>query len=115
MKRGLIALVIALFAVAARAADRPLSLTVHQSFALRMIGATAMWAVDPSIVDAEAIDGQITLYGRSAGRTKVVVIVLGREQTFDVTVSDKNAPAPVAQRSRDAGVAEARSSSGQRE
>jgi cell division septation protein DedD len=102
---------------AARRASAEHTLTVQESQTIPVSGATAAWAVDASILDVAAQNGSVTLFGRAAGRTKVIVISINGEQAFDVVVNPKAglAATPKKQSQSDAGVAEVRYNSAARE
>jgi hypothetical protein len=92
------------------------TLSVHQSQSFQLMGATAAWAVDAAVVDVAVQNGTVQLFGRSAGRTKVVVVSITGENAFDVTVEPKPGSAVTAtpRRAND-GTAEVRYSSATRE
>lgn len=79
-----IALLIALPAAAATTTG--ITLAVHETRHLQILGVTAAWAVDATIVDAAVTNGGVTLSGRSGGRTRVVVIGVTGENALDVIV-----------------------------
>lgn len=83
-----IVLVATLFAVPAFAATR-FELSANESRTIEMIGATAAWAVDASIVDVAAQGGKVVLYGRAAGTTKIVVVSITGQNAFDVVVAPR--------------------------
>jgi len=59
---------------------------IHETFVLQINGATAAYAIDESIANAGAHDGVVTIFGKSAGSTRVMVIAFGRTLTYDVVV-----------------------------
>jgi hypothetical protein len=88
---ALFALLALLLATTATAQTRrAFDVAVHESAIFRIIGATAAYAVDASVVDASANNGDVVLYGKSAGRTQVVIVSITGETTFDVTVTSPN-------------------------
>src|ERR1700683_2356155 len=56
------------------AASDPLSVALHTTLVLDRPGATAAYAVSPSIADVVAHDGTVIIYGRDAGSTQLVVV-----------------------------------------
>jgi hypothetical protein len=102
---------------AAKRAATTYTLAVRESQTIPHAGATAAWAIDANIVDVVAQNGTITLFGRGAGRTKVIVISATGEAAFEVIVNAK--PGPLAaqkqQAQSDRGTAEVRYSSAARE
>lgn len=66
-----------------------ITLTVNESRQIRILGITAAWAVDTTIVDAAVGNGGVTLFGRTAGRTRVMVIGITGENSLDVVVEAK--------------------------
>ncbi|HEU4889665.1 MAG TPA: hypothetical protein VFV49_17400, partial [Thermoanaerobaculia bacterium] len=80
-----VALSFALPAVAATTTG--ITLGVHETRHLQILGVTAAWAVDATIVDAAVTNGGVTLSGRSGGRTRVVVIGVTGENALDVVVA----------------------------
>lgn len=103
---------------AARRASQSYTLDVRESQVIPIPGATAAWAVDANIVDVAAQNGNVTIFGRSPGRTKVIVISANGESAIEVVVSaSSRLAAAVAQRQNksDHGVAEVRYSSAARE
>lgn len=71
----------------ARRAAATYTLTIAQSQTIPHAGATAAWAVDANVVDVATRNGAVTLFGRAAGKTKVIVISAAGETAFDVAVS----------------------------
>jgi hypothetical protein len=66
-----------------------IALAVNESRQIRILGVTAAWAVDATIVDAAVGNGGVTLFGRSSGRTRVMVIGITGENALDVVVEAK--------------------------
>lgn len=83
LRRSLVAL--ALVQASAATADA-LHVPVRGSLTLPLTGATAVFAVDGSIVDAGISEGQVVLAGRRAGQTLVTVITTDDLLTLVVTV-----------------------------
>lgn len=103
---------------AAKRASASYTLAVKESQTIPFAGATAAWAVDASIVDAVVQNGGVTLFGRSAGRTKVIVLSATGESALDVDVRPKTSAATAAaqrESNADRGTAEVRYSSAARE
>jgi hypothetical protein len=90
-------LAIALLLVAAPAFSAPaltatttrFELTVHETLSVELMGATAAWAIDASIVDVSAQNGKVMLFGRAAGTTKVVIVSITGQNAFDVVVTPR--------------------------
>jgi hypothetical protein len=81
---AVLALSVALPAVAATTTG--VTLAMHETRQLQILGVTAAWAVDANIVDAAVTNGGVTLFGRSGGRTRVMVIGVTGENALDVIV-----------------------------
>jgi hypothetical protein len=84
-------LLIAPFAVASTTTS--IALTVNESRNLQILGVTAAWAIDPNIVDAAAANGSVSLFAKSVGRTRVMVVGITGENVLDVTVQGKQGAA----------------------
>ncbi|HYK05131.1 MAG TPA: SPOR domain-containing protein [Thermoanaerobaculia bacterium] len=97
-------------------AAEPITLQVHESRTVQILGTTAAWAIDANVVDAAAVNGSVTLFGRSPGRTKVMVVSMTGENALDVVVAAKprTAASSTAKRANQT-TAEARYSSATRE
>jgi hypothetical protein len=67
-------------------ANRTLTVGVHDTFVMQVFGATAAYAVDPAIAEAAVFNGTVTIYGRGAGKTQVIVVSITGQTPFDVTV-----------------------------
>jgi len=93
MKTLAAALVLAL-AVPLFAAE-PITLAAGESRTFQMMGASAAWPIDAAIVDAAAQDGRVTLFGRAAGKTRIMVVSITGENALEVIVT---APARAANR-----------------
>jgi SPOR domain len=82
-----IAILLLIATTATAQTRRAFEVGVHESATFRMIGATAAYAIDAAIADASATNGDVILYGKSAGHTQVVIINVTGETTFDVVVT----------------------------
>ena len=92
MKRVLVA-VLALFALNVRADN--VTVRVQESVAIDIDGATAAYAIDPSIVDVTmARAGRIALTGRSAGTTQLIAVTATGTKPFLITVGVARPTAP---------------------
>ncbi|MFP5247383.1 MAG: hypothetical protein ACLGH0_11870, partial [Thermoanaerobaculia bacterium] len=91
-----------------------ISLAQHESRSMNIFGATAAWAIDASIVDVSASNGTVTFFGRTPGQTKVIVVSISGERTFDVAVIGKT-PIRKQETKANSGTAEVRYSSAMRE
>jgi hypothetical protein len=80
--------VCASLAVAAYGADDDIAVTLGAPTVLSVAGASAAFAIDASLVDAVAANGVLTLFGRSAGATQVVVVTPSATRTFRVVVAE---------------------------
>ena len=92
-----------------------LQVGLRESLTMQVLGATAAWAVDPNIVQVSTWNGVVTVTGRSAGTTRIVILTAAGEQTLEVVVSAPASATPihVAGKRNDA-QAEVRYSSGDR-
>jgi hypothetical protein len=115
--RCALALLLLVVAIAARGEERsPFALTAGETQTVRIFGVTAVWAVDPGIVEVAAQQGNVTLFARGIGRTTVIVVGVTGEQRYDVVVHARGgAAAPQVQARADRAAAEARYSSAARE
>ncbi len=111
------ALACLLFLLVARAAGQPsFAMFVNETQTVRMLGVTAAWAIDPAVVDASAQHDGVVLSARAPGATKVVVISVTGQHTYDVTVAARaGSGAPAARPRTSGGTAEVRYSSAVRE
>src|SRR5205085_484935 len=57
-------------------------------------GVTAAYAVDGSIAEASSHSGVVTISGRSAGTTRVVIVTMEETRTVDVMVVSRVAATP---------------------
>jgi hypothetical protein len=85
------------------ASDR-LTVAFHTTLVLDRPGATAAYAVNPSIADVVAHDGSVIIYGRDAGSTQLVVVTPQGLETCLLEVVPPS-PGPLAPRA-DAGTKE---------
>jgi cell division septation protein DedD len=81
-------LIAAVVAGSSEATAQPLTLAYQQVVTRPVPGATAAFALDPSLVGASAQDGVVTLVGRGPGSTSVIVIVGERTVTLGVVVKE---------------------------
>ncbi|HEX2833382.1 MAG TPA: carboxypeptidase regulatory-like domain-containing protein [Thermoanaerobaculia bacterium] len=108
------ALVVLSLATAARA-QQTFTLAMGESRTFQMMGASAAWAIDASIVEAAAGNGSVTLFGRNAGTTKVVIVSVTGQNAFDVIVKPRAGTIAKPQARASSGVAELRYSSAAKE
>jgi cell division septation protein DedD len=113
MRRAAVVLFLTL-ATAARA-QQSFTLSLHETRTFQMMGASAAWAVDASIVEASASNGKVSLFGRNAGSTKVVIVSITGQNTFDVTIQPRVGAIAKPQTRAASAVAEVRYSSAARE
>jgi len=73
--------------IAATMHAETIDVSVHETTVVKFARATAAYAVDPSIADAVALRGEVSVSGKSAGRTQVVVITGDNQLMFDVQVT----------------------------
>jgi hypothetical protein len=112
---GPIVLLALLFAATAFAAE-PLTVNIRESIVLQIPGVTAAYAVDGTIADAAAAGGTITIFGRAAGETQIVVVALGGTRTFPLIVKSRiTAAAAQQQRSNERATVETRYTTSQRQ
>lgn len=117
MKRVVAWLVLALAARAVAAAElKPVEMMTRETTSVALFGITAAWSLEPSIADASATDGNVTIYARGAGHTKVIAVTMAGQQTIDVTVKPRVVRSNgAAGASGDAGVVQAQYSTGSRQ
>ena len=96
-----IALLLLLATTATAQTRRAFEVGVHESTSIRVMGATAAYVIDATIADASATNGDVVLYGKSAGRTQIVIVSVTGETTFDVFVTSHQAIAPGTKESTD--------------
>ena len=99
-------IVVLLFATSVAA--ETVSVPVHETTVVKFARATAAYAVDPSVADAVARGGEVSVSGRSAGSTQVVVVSGNGQLTFDVEVTAPLRPVRRAKSGGTNGVAEVR-------
>jgi hypothetical protein len=80
-----VAVVLAI-ASAASAADYTLKIDVAETASIDVAGATAAYAIDPTIANAAPARGGVSIIGRAAGSTQVVVVTAAGTRTILVTV-----------------------------
>lgn len=76
-------------AAALRAHADGFTLVTGTTQSVSMFGVTAAWAVDPTVAEAVAEQGNVTLFGRAAGRTTIVVVGVTGEHRYDVVVTPR--------------------------
>jgi hypothetical protein len=96
-------------------ATQNLNVTAGESRQLLTPGVTAAYAVDASIADASSRNGIVTVSGKSAGTTRVVIVTMEETRTIDVIVVARVAATPIAEAKPPAAVAETRYSSSTRQ
>src|SRR4051794_16893423 len=64
-----------------------INVSVHQTTVVKFARATAAYVVDPSIADAVALHGEVSVSGKSAGQTQVVVVTGDNQLMLDVKVT----------------------------
>ncbi|HXH40755.1 MAG TPA: pilus assembly protein N-terminal domain-containing protein, partial [Thermoanaerobaculia bacterium] len=80
-------LVVALIFIALAARADNVTLRVEESMTVDVDGATAAYAIDPSIVDvAMAGTGRVSITGRSAGTTQLIAVTAFGTKAFLITV-----------------------------
>ncbi|HSY49252.1 MAG TPA: carboxypeptidase regulatory-like domain-containing protein [Thermoanaerobaculia bacterium] len=90
--RRLLAGVLALVALAARADN--VTVRVHESVTIDIEGATAAYAIDPSLVDvAVAHGGRVSLSGLSVGTTQLIAVTAFGTKAYLITVGPAHATA----------------------
>lgn len=67
-------------------ANHSVTVNVHGTFVMQVFGATAAYCVDPNIAEVAVYNGSVTLFGRTAGKTQLVVVSITGQTTFEVTV-----------------------------
>lgn len=110
MKRLLAAVI---FALAPAAFADAIQVRLNNGFLFRADGATAAYTLDASVADATLRDGSVTLFGKSAGATKLVLVTPSATRMIDVVVTAAAAGVmPVKSVSPSRAVVETRYSSG---
>lgn len=72
---------------ATNVAAETVTVRVHETTVVKFAHATAAYAVEPSIADAVARDGEVSVSGKSAGETQIVVVTGSSQLTFGVQVT----------------------------
>ena len=85
---------------ATNVAAETITVRVHETAVVKFARATAAYAIEPSIADAVATNGEVSVFGRSAGETQLVIVVGGSQLIMDVKVV---APAVTPQRQKRGG------------
>lgn len=93
MKRALVLIVAVLSVREALAAD--VTVTAGEARQLLVPGVTAAYAVDGSIAEASPRNGIVTISGKSAGTTRVVLVTMEETRTIDVVVVARVAATPI--------------------
>ncbi|HKO02098.1 MAG TPA: pilus assembly protein N-terminal domain-containing protein, partial [Thermoanaerobaculia bacterium] len=83
------AAIVLAIASAALAADYTIAIAVGESTTIDLAGATAAYAIDPTIADAAPGRGGVSLVGRAAGSTQVIVVTAAGTRTIVVTVRSR--------------------------
>jgi Pilus formation protein N terminal region len=86
-ERALLLAIALLFAIATAAAADTLKVAFHESATFRVMGATSAYAIDANVADATVASGDVIVYGKSAGRTQIVIVSIAGEKIFDVVVA----------------------------
>lgn len=113
MKRGLVAFIAFLVAGKLFAAD--VTVTAGEGRQLLVPGVTAAYAVDGSIAEASSHSGVVTISGKSAGTTRVVIVTMEETRTIDVVVVARVASTPIAETKAAAAAVETRYTSSTRQ
>lgn len=71
------------------AETRTFTLTVNESQTVQMFGITAAWPVDATIINVSAQQSGVTISGRAAGRTTLIVTGVTGEHAFAVIVKPR--------------------------
>jgi hypothetical protein len=114
MKHAALAILFFLLATAANA-QQTFTLALQESRSFQMMGASAAWAIDASIVEVSASNGTVSLFARAAGTTKIVVVSITGQNTLDVIVQPRVGTIATTKKKASSGVAEVRYSSAARE
>lgn len=101
MKRAVLIGVLALLAGPPAGSAELLRLAARETRALPFPGAVAVFAVDPSTVEASQANGEVVLLGRRAGRTLVTVVLPERVETLSVMVDPPPPLLPTSSASRE--------------
>jgi cell division protein FtsN len=106
VKRALFAFALLLLATISRGEN--FTLRVHEATTLQVAGATAAYAVDPSIIDVSLDSShRVSIAGRSAGSTQLICVTASGTKAFlikvapalpSASVRSATAPAPVSGR-----------------
>jgi len=84
--------------LATNLAAETIHVSVHQTTVVKFAHATAAYAVDPSIADAVARAGEVSVSGKSTGATQIVVVTGNGQLIFDVSVTAPIGAAPQKQK-----------------
>lgn len=115
-RRAALLVLLLVMTAAARAAgtQQSLALTTGEIQTLQMFGVTAAWAVDASVATVTSQQSGVTISGRSAGRTTVVIVSVTGQHTYDILVQPRLRAVETTRRN-DQVMTEARYSSAARE
>jgi hypothetical protein len=105
---------LALLLLATSAAAETITVSVRETTVVKFAHATAAYAVDATIADAVARGGEVSVSGKSAGQTQVVVVTGASQLIFDVKVTSPIV-APRQKRGDTEGRAEARYGTAERQ
>jgi SdrD B-like protein len=72
-----------------------LNVTAGESRQLLVPGVTAAYAVDGAIAEASSRSGVVTVTGKSAGTTRIVVVTMDETRTIDLVVVARISAAPI--------------------
>jgi hypothetical protein len=66
--------------------QRAITVNVHDTFVMNVFGATAAYVVDPNVAEVAVYNGNVSVFGRAAGKTQLVVVSITGQTTFEVNV-----------------------------
>ena len=78
---------LAVLFLATNVAAETVTVAVHETTVVKFAHASAAYAVEPAIADAVARDGEVSVSGKSAGETQIVVVTGSSQLMFDVKVT----------------------------
>lgn len=94
MKRAFLFIIVLLSVRELLAAD--LTVTTGEARQLLVPGVTAAYAIDGSIAEASSRSGIVTISGKSAGTTRVVIVTMEETRTIEIVVVARVAAIPIA-------------------
>lgn len=107
---------LALGATTFAAAPASFTISVNEAQTIPWFGVTAAWPMDDAVVDVAVQQGNVLLFGRYTGQTKIIVVSVTGSHTYDVFVKPRAGSAVSEPRpSANTGLAEVRYSSAPRE